>query len=389
MTLPRFLNRIVDATAPVLGGLDRDAVRDKLESSSVTLVGGERASGGASRAGFLLAANLLARLYPHIRLQGPDELVHAAEGEIVLVNPAAEVTTGVTGSDASASATLGYEAVVLGDVVVAVAARGWNVYVDVEADADGEPAAPAALLAATLGVGELFRAVFGDELGSRGRRGRQPGAFNLVTLVDPSFDLPVPDAVDLGGFRLVGAGAIGQAAAHTLALASARGTMIAVDQEKVSLSNLQRYVLTRDSDVGAVKVDLLRERLARSALDVVPVEAEWHAGLVDEQLPTLVALDSPEDRIGVQASLPFYLQRLDAAGRRRLVAPRALRRRTLPSVPLLAGARGAEPARSDRHRLLAASPACPRLPRPSPADRPTPPARRRTRRGRARLAARR
>lgn len=305
MSLPRFLDRIVDATAPVLGSLDRDAVRDKLDSSSVTLVGGERASRGASRDGFLLAANLLARLYPRIRLQGPDEVVHAAEGEIILANPAAEVTTGnVTGSDAETSATLGYEAVVDGDTVVAVAARAWNVFVDVEVDADDDPAAPAALTAAALGVGELFRAVFSDELGSRGRRARQTGAFNLVTLSDPSFGLLVPNAVDLSNFRLVGAGAIGQAAAHTLALAGARGTMIAVDHEKVSLSNLQRYVLTRDSDVGAVKVDLLRERLVKSALNVVPVEAEWHAGLVDEQLPTLVALDSLEDRIGVQSSLP-------------------------------------------------------------------------------------
>jgi len=298
MSLPRFLNRVVDATAPVLGGLDRDAVRARLEASSVTLVGGARAEVGPSRDGFLLAANLLARLYPRIRLQGPEELVYAAESEIVLVNPIADVAVG----DEQTAATLGYEASV--DDGVSVSARGWNVYVDAAAERDDAAAAAAALMAAALGVSELFRVVFADELGDRGRRSAQPGAFNLVTLGEPSFDLPVAATVGVGEFRLVGAGAVGQAAAKTLAIAGVRGKMVVVDDEKVALSNLQRYVLTRDSDVDAVKVDLLRDRLMASDLTVNPVEAQWRAGLVAKRLPTLVALDSPEDRIGVQSSLP-------------------------------------------------------------------------------------
>lgn len=302
MSLPRFLDRVVDATAPVLGGLDRGAVRAKLESASVALVAGERATHGVAREGFLLAANLAARLYPRIRLGGPDELVHAAESEIILINPLADVAAAT--DDDTTTATLAYETVVEGVAAVSVSARGWNVYTDEGGDVDDEPAAAAALAAAALGVGELFRIVFADELGERGRRGGQPGAFNLVTLGEPRFDLPLPAAVEVGSFRLVGAGAIGQAAAKALVLSGARGTIVAIDHEMVSLSNLQRYVLTRDSDVGAVKVDLLRERLSTTTLEAVPVASEWHAGLVEEQLPTLVALDSPEARIGVQASLP-------------------------------------------------------------------------------------
>lgn len=298
MSLPRFLDRVVDATAPVLRGLDRDAVRAKLETSSVTLVCGERAETCPSSDGFLLAANLLARLYPRIRLQGPDELVHAAKTEIILVNPMADVAVG----DEQTAATLGYETAV--DNGVSVSARGWNVYVDANVDVDDAAAGAAALLAAALGASELFRVVFADELGERGRHSLRSSAFNLVTLGETSFDLPVPSTVEVGEFRLIGAGAIGQAAAKTLAIAGVRGTMVVVDDEKVALSNLQRYVLTRDSDVGIAKVDLLRDRLAKSDLAVVPVEAKWHAGLVAEQLATLVALDSPEDRIGVQSSLP-------------------------------------------------------------------------------------
>ncbi len=155
-----------------------------------------------------------------------------------------------------------------------------------------------------MGVGELFRVVFADELGAHGRSGSRPAAFNLVTLAEPLGGLPLAADVDVGEFRLVGAGAIGQAAAHTLAVAGARGSIVAVDPEKVALSNLQRYVLTTDADVGAVKVDLLRDRLAASGLEVDPVPSEWHAGLVEAQRPTLVALDSAEARLGVQSSLP-------------------------------------------------------------------------------------
>ena len=303
MSLPRFLDRVVDATAPLLGGLDRAAVRAKLEAVSVTLAAGERAAEGAGRAGFLLAANLAARLYPRIVLAGPADLVRLAVAEIGLVNPQADVTVE---SDAPTTAALGYETAVAGPIGIAVAARGWNVHVDEVVDNDDEASAAAALLAAAIGVGELFRVVFADELGARGRSGSRPAAFNLVTLAEPepSGGLPLASDVDVGELRLGGAGAIGQAAAHTLAVAGARGRIVAVDPEKVALSNLQRYVLTTDADVGAVKVDLLRDRLAASGLEVVPVLSEWRAGLVEAQWPTLVALDSAEARVGVQSSLP-------------------------------------------------------------------------------------
>lgn len=302
MSLPRFLSRIVDATAPALGGLDRRAVEAKLEQTSVRLIAGEAATAGASRAGFLLVANLAARLYPQIALAGPEELVTAAETEVGLINPQAEVARGKAGAN-RATATLLYEETSGEEHAVSVFARGWNLYVDTVPHADAVPAPLAGLLAGVLGVSELFRVIFASELGGRGRRGHQPGAFNLVTLGEPT-SLAVPARVEIGKVRLVGAGAIGQATAHALAVSEARGTLLAIDPEPVALSNLQRYVLTRDSDVGVSKVDLLQERLDGSGLDVSPISTEWDSGLVDGQLPTLVALDSPEARLGVQASLP-------------------------------------------------------------------------------------
>jgi hypothetical protein len=294
--VPRFLERAVDAAAPLINGLDRAAVRDRLEQTSVTLrLGNEDA---ASRAAFLLAANLLARLYPRIRLIGPEVVVSEATAEIVAINPAAELIAGET------TATLAIEENGGGAGAVSVFARGWNVFVDeVPADTVELAAVPAALLAAAVGVGEVFRLVFADAL-PHPRTGPQPGGFNMITLGEPEHGLPVAANPDLGTFTLVGAGAIGQAAAYALRASGARGTMLVVDPERVSSSNLQRYVLTRDADCGAVKVDLLVDRLAGPGLTVVPIATKWSVVIVDEQQPTLVALDSADARIGVQASLP-------------------------------------------------------------------------------------
>lgn len=297
MSLPRFLDRAVDAAAPLVSGLDRVAVRARLEETSVTLRLGR--DDDASVAAFVLAANLVARLYPRIRLVGPATAVSSARAAIVAINPAAEFVDGET------TATLAVEEAVGDERAVAVFARGWNVFVDGidGVDADEPAAMPAALLAAALGVGEVFRIVFADAL-PRPRAGAQPGGFNLITLGDPEPGPALVAAPDLGTFTLVGAGAIGQAAAYSLRAIGARGTMLAVDPEQVAPSNLQRYVLTRDADCGAIKVDLLVERLAGSGLAVVPIATEWSVVIADEPQPTLVALDSAEARIAVQASLP-------------------------------------------------------------------------------------
>ena len=300
ISLPRFVDRIIDATAPALGAIDRSALVERLEGTAVTLRAGDKTQEGHSRTGFLLAANLAARLFPQICLLGPDEVVERAIVEIALINPNGSVTL----SALSTSPSLNYECRYDLAAEVAVFARGWNAYVDTPPDIEEQPTAPAALVAAVLGIAELFRTIFAEELGSRGRRHAQPGAINLVTLGEPTFNLPGLQGIDLKSVRLIGAGAIGQAAALTLAESGVTGTVAVVDHEQVVLSNLQRYVLTRDRDVGASKVELLRDRLRSSALTIVPYPVRWQATLVEGQVPTLVALDTPEDRITVQASLP-------------------------------------------------------------------------------------
>jgi hypothetical protein len=80
-----------------------------------------------------------------------------------------------------------------------------------------------------------------------------------------------------------------------------------VDPQPVDLSNLQRYVLAADGDVGVAKTDLAVRATTGTALTAIPAPTMW--GIDRRSGPgaarvALVALDSAADRIPVAACLP-------------------------------------------------------------------------------------
>lgn len=302
MSLPPFIERALDAAGPALGHVGREQIRERLAQATVSLRVAYEA-GDSNDVGARLAANLLARLYGRIELDVPARLAEPLRAEMVAINPDLEIVD--ASGETVAELTIGTSAEVDARRVC-VFASSWNVYVDDVPTAELPPAqAPAALAAATLGVAAVFRVVFAAELAERGRSDPEPASLNLVTLRDAEAkELPPPTA-DLGRLRLVGAGAIGQAATLTLAESGSTAELAIIDPEAVEFSNLQRYLLTRPGDVGRPKVDLLASRLRDTVVEVAPVPTPWsHAVVAGESLPTLVALDSAEARIGVQASLP-------------------------------------------------------------------------------------
>lgn len=308
MSVPRFIDRAIDAVGPLLGGLADSELRKRLDASSVALDAGDLVDDDAARAGFVLAANLLARLYPKIGVIGAGDVRSVAVSVISAINPSCEIAAA---EETDIDYTIRFAAGSPRPNTVTVWPSSWNVIVDggpagMAVDTAAPPTVSAACAAAAVGVGEVFRGVFAAELEERGRTEPTPAAFNLVTLGTATDDAPVVDPPDLGSFYLVGAGAIGQAALYTLKHADVTGTVCVVDPEPVELSNLQRYVLTTDGDVGIGKTDLAVRAFNGTTLAVHPIPSKWSAGLVrfDEPRPVLVAVDSEEDRIAVQASLP-------------------------------------------------------------------------------------
>ncbi|GAB3662538.1 hypothetical protein GCM10027596_24190 [Nocardioides korecus] len=383
MALPEFFARVADSLRPV-ADVDPDALASKLDGVRVRI---ELVSPEAgARSAFMLACNLAARLYPRIittstlappqaPLDGADagtdsdeDVADVARQLILKINPHAQADTdsfaideasatrathpddeeAAEGPPSAAATSIRDVFVRIGvpqpssgradpssaetEAGVVVDASGWNVIVDptepgTDAEAgDQQPGHPLAwLAAAAIGMAEVFRTVFAEELGPKGRTCPQPGGLNLLTTapVDPGSvpaeaetDLDVSATIDLGEVHLVGAGAIGQAAAYAISHLNATGILHVIDPETITLSNLQRYLLTDASSVSAVKADLVRDALTTPAtatpgvnatLEVRPLKGRWgdaQGHLQAEQV--LVALDSAGDRITVAATEPQH-----------------------------------------------------------------------------------
>lgn len=303
MSLARFYSRIDDAISPLLAGAaDLQAflaekvvcleAPDDLEQHPVHL------------AGFVLATNLCARLYPRLRVLAPKRVAEECESTALQINPSCEVDTRPGTSDGSLLWAVPRRT----DSAVVVAPAGWEVLVDLPGSDRIQPSnILVSLAAASVGVGELFRSVFSGFL-TTGRVRPAPGKLNVLTFDDSSTDLPLlPSHIDLGRVHLAGAGAVGQAAIYTLARVSATGTLVVVDPEQISLSNLQRYVLTKDRDVGASKCSLVARALKGSRLESACRELSWgddEPALAGEVDTVCTAVDTEAARIGIQAGLP-------------------------------------------------------------------------------------
>ncbi|XSC48385.1 ThiF family adenylyltransferase [Bradyrhizobium sp. RDT10] len=146
----------------------------------------------------------------------------------------------------------------------------------------------------------------------------QGDADELIDLSMLTYAQGTPDSgpgfegTDIGETHLVGLGAIGNGAIWALArTASLKGSLRLVDHEEVDLSNLQRYVLAGQCDVGSPKVDLARAALADTVLEVSAHCAKWDVYASDRNdwmfERVAVALDNAPDRIAVQGALPKWI----------------------------------------------------------------------------------
>jgi hypothetical protein len=313
MSLPRFFDRAADAITPV-ATVDRTTLAQRLGDVTVRLqVDASLADSAAGTAQYLYAANLAARLYPRLQLAGPTSLAEAAATLAASINPGIDITHAATGARSGVHPTvtvmLGGAASATDGPAVRAAADEWNVYLDDPTPFEAGRSAPgafAALAAAALAMSEVFRTVFARELGHRGRTGPEPGGVNLITLGNPTAAVSLREPSVLIDATLVGAGAIGQAALHALRTAEAVGHLTVVDPETVTLSNLQRYVLTTDADVGQHKTELARRLFDGTNATIDTVASRWGADQRTGPGPrtVLVALDSAADRLAVAASLP-------------------------------------------------------------------------------------
>jgi len=313
MALASFFDKAALAAAQVLQGVSHAAFAAMIERQVITVAfDGTVADDGEARATLDLTVSILARLYPRIalvHLGGAPDTLDRLRSLALSINPQIELLT--SAREASFCLVVGTSRVEADAPVLYLGSDRWLASVSrVSPLGSGQSNNPfGAGAAACFGCANVFRALFNEYLPVA----ELDGEFTL-SLLDFQRDQPAPQNPDIGGIslgtvHLVGAGAIGNGALWALSrVRGFTGDLHVVDHEAIDPTNLQRYVLATQVDVGTAKVELAHRALANSGIKVHPHEKRWGAYLAGRKkwdLPVVAAaVDSAEDRVAIQASLP-------------------------------------------------------------------------------------
>lgn len=316
MEVANFFNKSALAASHVLQGFNPALFAARLATAPVALAFDKHAVALAEGQATLdIAARLLARFYPHVPLQPLDEESRAYTTTLIgvmrSIHPAIDLT------ETAAAVSL-----VVGNTIVPptaapclyIGSDGWVAKYSplgpVGSGASNNPFGAGA--AACIGVANIFRTVFADQL--PGSTVDEAFTLSLLSYEASEGEAVSPNltALDFEETALVGLGAIGNGVGWALSyLRGAKGILHLVDHDPIDLSNLQRYVLTRQLDVHSKKTQLLSDTLRYTGLTLVPFDGKWESFAAARGLRPLrravVALDTGAARIAVQASLPQRL----------------------------------------------------------------------------------
>lgn len=320
MSLAPFFDKAALAASHILQSFDLSAFIGTLNNHVIGIAFDN--AGAASSEGLVtlnLAVNLLARLYPRLRIVALEknsntvvsQLMHLAQE----INPNIEIGTNF--SDIDVCVVVGEHGLTNSIPAIFVGSDGWITQVSskgpVGSGCTHNPFGAGA--AACFGAANIFRILFQSNLQS----GVPDNSFTLSLLTYETnrnnlnnLNNPELLEVDLGESHLVGLGAIGNGAVWALArLPKVRGTLHLIDDEDIELSNAQRYVLATPSSCGTSKVRLAAKILSSTQLNVVPHQQRWGEYMAETNNWSLqsvaVAVDSAIARYSVQSSLPKWI----------------------------------------------------------------------------------
>lgn len=312
MGLAPFFERARQSAAQVLNLVDPDAFKRQLSDVTVTLAFDTQAATSLEGLSALdLAARLVARLYPRVRILALDDdpaLAEELAGLMLAINPNIEIVDRYEGREialvAGVTPYAAHQTIYLGS-------DGWIGRVSTTSPCGSALSANpfGSGAAACIAVANLFRSVFAawlprpqldDDL--------QVSLLNFATGPDAA-NADFPAGLDIGRVQLVGVGAIGNAFVWSLSrLRNMSGRLDLIDHETIDLSNFQRYVLPSMADEGDSKVALASDVLRDTGITVTGVSGTWAAYVAANEGCRFdlvaVALDTAKARVEVQASLP-------------------------------------------------------------------------------------
>ncbi|AGR71941.1 E2 ligase fold family C protein [Burkholderia pseudomallei] len=303
MALPEYFGRNAVAVSQAISGLDEERLQHQLQDVIIGITVGPEAKGFEGRAIADLVIRLLARLYPKlvVRSVGAASVSREMQELATQINPRIEF-----GGDPTLEVVIGTPRLKASSIKrIFVGSNGWEARVSttgpLSCGSTDIPIGPG--LAACVAAANVFRSVFVPD---------------AVLDIDARLN-PVEES-ELARFReqlqgtmgrvvLVGAGAIGNAAAWALSRVTMEGTLDIVDHESVDMGNLQRYVLAERRHVDAAKAPLLAEYF-QDSVQARAFETDLASYLQSNGYDSpsmLLALDSARDRRAAQASLPQWV----------------------------------------------------------------------------------
>jgi hypothetical protein len=295
MSVAPFFERIYGAVGGHLT-VSRESLEHTLLTTTVGIhLGGtldENASWIAE-----LTTNLVARLYSRIAILADEPDATRLRQIASDINPNIEFVDDAPGSTSVSVGTEPFGGALYPN------ACGWVARLAHAGPLEPGPANPyAASASATLACAELFRRIFTKS---------DPERDVTVSLLDfgphTGSDLGIRHH-ELGRVWFAGLGAVGNAALWTLARDNkCTGQVWLVDDEDLTLPNLQRYVLGNYSDIGMPKTELGRIALSRGSLSVevskATLEAFADANGCDIEV-ICVSVDNVDSRRSAQGLLP-------------------------------------------------------------------------------------
>ncbi|MEX3958793.1 E2 ligase fold family C protein [Trinickia sp. EG282A] len=317
MALADYFERSAQAASSLIQGFDAELLAARLQAEVVGVAVDQSVeSSPEGQAAVDLTVRLLARLYPSMVLcrigRARAAYIDRLRTLALSINPKIEV------GEALSSVT---KLLVFGKSRINsnrsgeqhtwyVGSNNWVAHIStsgpVGSGATGNPLG--AGVAACVAVANVFRAVFINELGNAALDSELSTSVWDLRPAGPNTANPEIESIHLPDLHLVGIGAIGNGAIWALSRLPCHGSLHVVDPEKVTDSNLQRYVMLTAADGGKEKATLARKWLKPSALKVTAHVSGWAehvAQIEDYKIDTVLsAVDSAKARIAIQASLP-------------------------------------------------------------------------------------
>ncbi len=136
--------------------------------------------------------------------------------------------------------------------------------------------------------------------------------FSVFSLDFESKENPRLEEIVFKDVVIAGIGAIGNGTIWALSkIESLKGELALVDDETISRSNLQRYVLFTEDDENKEKVIIAKEHFLQNNINILPFKGTWK-DYVNERNEwniecVAVGIDNENDRIGIQSTLPLII----------------------------------------------------------------------------------